>query len=92
MRAMAREDLVSRPAAGVAPNGTPAVEANDQTFRMLTPSGRSLPGVAYRMTTDSGEHVFQTNYLGRSATLNTKQEENVKFGIHWDELFTDAEK
>lgn len=44
------------------------------------------------MTTDSGEHVFQTNYLGRSATLNTKQEENVKFGIHWDELFTDAEK
>ncbi|MFP3502601.1 type VI secretion system Vgr family protein [Burkholderia sp. SIMBA_062] len=77
---------------GVAPNGTPAVEANDQTFRMLTPSGRSLPGVAYRMTTDSGEHVFQTNHLGRSATLNTKQEENVKFGIHWDELFTDAEK
>lgn len=77
---------------GVAPDGTPTVEANDQTFRMLTPSGRSLPGVAYRMTADSGEHVFKTNDLGRSATVNTDQEENVKFAIHWDDLFVDTEQ
>ena len=77
---------------GVSPRGTPSVEANDQTFRMLAPSGRPLPGVAYRMTTDSGEHVFQTNELGRSATLNTQQQENVKFVAHWDELFTDNDE
>ncbi|WP_322053149.1 DUF2345 domain-containing protein [Paraburkholderia bannensis] len=77
---------------GVSPAGTPSVEANDQTFRMLAPSGRPLPGVAYRMTADSGEHVFQTNQLGRSATLNTQQEENVKFAPHWDELFTDTDE
>ncbi|SPV17731.1 Rhs element Vgr protein [Burkholderia cepacia] len=83
-------NLPSKPM-GVAPNGTPAVEANDQTFKMLTPSGRPLPGVAYRMTSDSGSHVFQTNSLGRSATLNTPQEEGVKFAAHWDELFTDTD-
>ncbi|NYH20786.1 type VI secretion system Vgr family protein [Paraburkholderia bryophila] len=77
---------------GVSPNGAPAVQANDQTFRMLTPSGRSLPGVPYRMTADSGAHVFQTNPIGRSATVNTEQEEGVKFAPHWDELFTDADK
>jgi type VI secretion system secreted protein VgrG len=74
---------------GVNAQGLPAVEANDQAFRILTPSGLPLPGVAYKMTSDSGGHIFQTNQHGRSPTLNTKQEENVKFAVHWDELFTD---
>lgn len=44
------------------------------------------------MTADSGEHVFHTNEFGRSATLNTQQQENVKFVAHWDELFTDNDE
>ncbi|HEX7937179.1 MAG TPA: DUF2345 domain-containing protein, partial [Paraburkholderia sp.] len=76
---------------GVDAKGLPAVEANDQTFKMFTPSGLALPGIAYRMTADSGTHIFQTDQLGRSATLNTKQQENVKFAVHWDELFTASE-
>jgi type VI secretion system secreted protein VgrG len=77
---------------GVDPKGMPAVEANDQVFKMLTPSGRSLPGVAYQMTAESGSHVFQTNEYGRSSILNTSQAENVKFAVHWDDLFTDTGK
>jgi type VI secretion system secreted protein VgrG len=77
---------------GVNAQGLPAVEANDQAFRILTPSGLPLPGVAYKMTSDSGGHIFQTNQHGRSPILNTKQEENVKFAVHWDDLFTDQSK
>lgn len=71
---------------GVNANGLPDVQANDQRFRVLSPTGKPLPGVDYRMTTQSGGHIFSTDSLGRSPALNTAEPEPAEFQLHWDEF------
>jgi type VI secretion system secreted protein VgrG len=79
------QNLPSKPM-GVSANGTPDVQMNDQTFRVLSPTGKPLPGVDYEMSTQAGGHIFTTNELGRSSALNTTQQEQAKFELHWDEF------
>ncbi|KVD12615.1 type VI secretion system Vgr family protein [Burkholderia ubonensis] len=71
---------------GVNANGLPDVQANDQTFRVLSPTGKPLPGVDYRVATRSGGHIFRTNEHGRSPALNTAEPETAEFELHWDEF------
>jgi type VI secretion system secreted protein VgrG len=71
---------------GVDAKGMPTVEANDERFKVLTPTGEPLPGVDYRMTTPSGGHIFRTNSGGHSPALNSPDQQDVKFELHWDEL------
>lgn len=71
---------------GVSPNGLPDVQANDQRFRVLSPTGKPLPGVDYRLTTPSGGHIFTTDGLGRSPMVNTAEQENAEFQLHWDDF------
>ncbi|SPB12991.1 ImpA family type VI secretion-associated protein [Caballeronia novacaledonica] len=71
---------------GVSPQGLPDVQANDEMFRVLSPTGQPLPGVDYRVQAPSGGHVFRTDAAGRTPLVNTEQAENVKFELHWDEF------
>ncbi|RQS04534.1 DUF2345 domain-containing protein, partial [Burkholderia sp. Bp9002] len=71
---------------GVNANGLPDVQANDQTFRVLSPTGKPLPGVDYRVATPSGGHIFRTDQHGRSPALNTAEQETAEFELHWDEF------
>jgi type VI secretion system secreted protein VgrG len=71
---------------GVNANGQPDVQLNDQTFRVLSPTGKPLPGVDYRVSAPSGGHIFRTSDQGRSPALNTAQQEAAQFELHWDEF------
>jgi type VI secretion system secreted protein VgrG len=71
---------------GVSANGLPDVQANDQAFRVLSPTGQPLPGVDYQMIARSAGHVFRTDELGRSPALNTAEPEGAAFQLHWDEF------
>ncbi len=71
---------------GVSPTGLPDVQANDQVFRVLSPTGKPLPGIDYQMSTASGGHVASTNAQGRSPALNTAQQEQAHFQLHWDDF------
>ena len=71
---------------GVNAIGQPAVQLNDQTFRVLSPTGAPLSGVNYQVSAPSGSHVFSTSKQGRSPTLNTAQQEAAEFELHWDDF------
>ncbi|MDR5736941.1 type VI secretion system tip protein TssI/VgrG [Caballeronia sp. LZ016] len=71
---------------GVNPQGSPDVQANDQVFRVLSPTGQPLPGVDYVIQGASGGHVFRTDAVGRSPRVNTPQQDNVDFSLHWDDF------
>jgi len=71
---------------GVNANGLPDVQANDQLFRVLSPTGQPLPGVDYQMIVQSAGHIFRTDELGRSPALNTVEQEGAAFQLHWDEF------
>ena len=71
---------------GVNANGLPDVQANDQLFRVLSPTGQPLPGVEYQMIAQSAGHIFRTDELGRSPALNTVDQEGAAFQLHWDEF------
>ncbi|MFM0243267.1 type VI secretion system Vgr family protein [Paraburkholderia phytofirmans] len=71
---------------GVSADGLPDVQANDQMFRTLSPTGQPLPGVDYRLTTQSGGHIFRTDSRGTSPALNTAEQESATFQLHWDEF------
>ncbi|MDP9648134.1 type VI secretion system Vgr family protein [Paraburkholderia caledonica] len=71
---------------GVNANGLPDVQANDQLFRVLSPTGQPLPGVDYQMIAQSAGHIFRTDELGRSPALNTVEQESAAFQLHWDEF------
>jgi type VI secretion system secreted protein VgrG len=71
---------------GVNASGAPDVQMHDQTFRVLSPTGAPLPGVDYRVSTQSGGHISSTNKVGRSPALNTAQQEEAEFQLHWDEF------
>jgi len=71
---------------GVNANGLPDVQANDQLFRVLSPTGQPLPGVDYQMIAQSAGHIFRTDELGRSPALNTVEQEGAAFQLHWDEF------
>ena len=71
---------------GVNANGAPDVQVNDQTFRVLSPTGAPLPGVDYRLSSQSGGHISSTNKTGRSPALNTARQEEAEFQLHWDEF------
>jgi len=71
---------------GVNAQGLPAVLANDQRFKVVSPTGEPLPGTDYRMTTSSGTHIFRTGSDGHSSALNSTEQKNVNFELHWDEF------
>ncbi len=75
---------------GVNANGQPDVQLNDQTFRVLSPTGSPLPGVDYRLSSPSGGHLFRTTDQGRTPALNTVQQEAAQFELHWDEFAAPA--
>jgi type VI secretion system secreted protein VgrG len=74
---------------GVSANGLPDVQANDQLFRVVSPTGMPLPGVDYQLMAQSGGgHISRTDDLGRSPALNTAEQEAAQFQLHWDEFTT----
>ncbi|WP_321818356.1 MULTISPECIES: type VI secretion system Vgr family protein [unclassified Paraburkholderia] len=71
---------------GVNGNGLPDVQMNDQQFRVLSPTGVPMSGVAYSVKTASGAHVASTTAEGKSALVNTEKPDNVAFDLHFDEF------
>jgi len=71
---------------GVNTKGLPDVKANDQGFRVLSPSGVPLAGISYALQGASAAHVATTGTQGQSPAVNTEQPENVNFDLHLDEF------
>jgi type VI secretion system secreted protein VgrG len=59
---------------------------NDQQFRVLSPTGVPMSGVAYSVKTASGAHVASTAAEGKSALINTEKPDTVAFDLHFDEF------
>ena len=73
-------------AMGVDYRGLPALKVYNERFSLAFPSGESIKGINYMLSSDRGEFAAYTDKKGRTQETHSDQQENLKLDLNWMEL------
>lgn len=74
---------------GVDLRGLPALKLYNERFSLSFPSGESIRGINYKLSSDRGEFDAYTDKKGRTNEVHSEQQENLKLDLNWISLEVD---
>ncbi|OUY08271.1 type VI secretion system Vgr family protein [Acinetobacter populi] len=71
---------------GVNINNLPALEVFNEQFEMKLPSGEPLSFIDYKISSAENGFIAQSNEIGKTQVVHSKQEEELKLDLLWMNL------
>lgn len=84
-----QHDLQQGQAVGVDLQGLPIVDLFNEKFQILSPTGKPMPFVDYRLSSKDKSFLSSTQNDGQTKEIHTKEATDLYFGLQWMTLECD---